>query len=399
MKILFIHNNYSKPSGEEAASGELAHLMEEHGHEVRWFRKSSADISGFWEKIKAFWLGIYNPNAAKNLAKVLDEFKPDAVQVQNIYPFISTSIFKPIKQKGIPVVMRCPNYRLFCPNGLCLDQQGKICEKCFGRGKEFWCAYKNCEGSRLKSIGYALRGLFARTSRNILDSVDMFIVQSEFQKRKFVSQGIQEKRIAIVPGIAPSVVNPNEWNAGEYVSFVGRVSAEKGIDEFIVAARMNPELPFKVAGNVDAAYNIPVDLPKNVEFVGFLKGKDLDDFYLKSRLVVVPSKWYEGFPNVIVRGMSHGRPIVTTDIGAMQSIIRNGENGVLVPPANGKALGESIQKLYADVKLCKLYAQKAMKDTSDKYSRERIYEIISGIFGELLNKKTIEKKYSSRFEV
>ena len=208
MKILFIHNDYIKLSGEEAASGELARLMEEHGHEVRWFRKTSANIYGLRKKVKAFFLGIYNPIAAKELAKVLDDFKPDAVQIQNLYPFISTSIFRPLKQRGIPVVMRCPNYRLFCPDGLCLDLDGNVCEKCFGRGKEFWCAYKNCEGSRQKSVGYALRGWYARKSRAILDGVDAFIVQSDFQKRKFAAQGIPSEKLHVVPGIAPSVEAP-----------------------------------------------------------------------------------------------------------------------------------------------------------------------------------------------
>ncbi|MBR2630307.1 MAG: glycosyltransferase family 4 protein [Bacteroidaceae bacterium] len=384
MKILFIHNNYIKPSGEEAASGELARLMEEHGHEVRWFRKSSADIHGTSGKLKAFWLGIYNPKASSELAFVLDEFKPDVVQVQNLYPFISTSIFKPLKRRGIPVVMRCPNYRLFCPNGLCLDKVGKVCEKCFGEGHEFWCAYNNCERNRMKSIGYALRGWYARKSRNILDGVNVFIVQSEFQRRKFIEQDIKEERLAIVPGIAPSVDAPKEWLAGEYVGFVGRVSVEKGIDEFIEAARMNPDLPFKVAGNVDVTYRVPDGLPKNVEFVGFLKGKELDEFYLKSRIIVVPSKWYEGFPNVIVRGMLLGRPIITTNIGAMQSIINNGKNGILVPPADGKALGLAIKKLYTDVDMCKRFANQSIKDTADKYSRERIYEILIGIYKNLI---------------
>lgn len=384
MKILFVHNDYIKPSGEEAASGELARLLEEHGHEIRWFRKSSAVINGFTGKLKAFGLGIYNPMAEKELAKVLDVFKPDAVQVQNLYPFISTSIFKPLKKRGIPVVMRCPNYRLFCPNGLCLNSKGKVCEKCFGKGKEFWCAYHNCEKNQFKSIGYAIRGWYARSTKNIINGVDVFIVQSEFQKRKFVAQGVSEERIAIVPGIAPSVNPPQEWHAGVFVSFVGRVSTEKGIDEFIEAARMNPELPFKVAGNIDASYKLPKNLPRNVEFVGFLKGQDLDEFYLKSRMIIVPSKWYEGFPNVIVRGMLLGRPIVTTNIGAMQSIIRNGENGLLVPPADGRALGEAIQKLYVDEDLCKRYGIQAMNDTRDSYSREKIYELLSDIYSKKL---------------
>lgn len=380
MKILFIHNDYIKPSGEEAASGELAYLLEEHGHEVRWYRKSSANIYGLVWKIKAFLFAFYNPKAARELSDILDDFKPDVVQVQNIYPFISTSIFKPLKERHIPVVMRCPNYRLFCPNGLCLDNNGKICEKCFGNGHEIWCVLKNCENSKIKSLGYALRGWFARKTKHILNGVDTFIVQSDFQKQKFVSQGIPAHKIAIVPGIAPDIEINDAKEIGEWVSFVGRVSAEKGIDEFILAAKKNPKIPFKVAGNIDASYCVPHNLPPNLEFVGFIKGKELNDFYLKSRIIVVPSKWYEGFPNVIVRGMLLGRPIITTDIGAMQSIIDNKKNGILVPPANSNALADAINELYNDITMCTMIGKSAKKTVADHYSREKIYTLLENIY-------------------
>ena len=385
MKILFIHNDYIKPSGEEAASGEIVKILEEHGHIVRWYRKTSANIHGLKQKAQAFFLAIYNKNAAKELANILDEYKPDIVQVQNLYPFISTSIFKPLNQRGIPVVMRCPNYRLFCPNGLCLDTDGHVCEKCFGYGHEFWCAYKNCESSRMKSVGYALRGYYARTTRNILDGVNVFIVQSEFQKHKFISQGIPEEKISILPGIAPNVKVIDCETLGEWVSFVGRVSSEKGIGEFIEAARQCPNIPFRVAGNVDAAYKIPHQLPKNLEFVGFLKGENLNDFYMKSRIIVVPSKWYEGFPNVIVRGMILKRPVITTDIGAMQSIIRNGENGFLVPPADSTALANAINKLYCDTDTCTRMGLEGFHDAVGKYSRENIYNKLYEIYQSCLS--------------
>lgn len=384
MKILFIHNDYIKPSGEEAASGELARLLQEHGHEVRWFKKSSADIHGLWKKMEAFCLGIYNPRAARDLEKVLDEFKPDAVQVQNLYPFISTSIFKPLKERKIPVVMRCPNYRLFCPNGVCLDREGRVCEKCLGNGKEFWCVYKNCLNSWLKSLGYALRGLQARQSKAILNGVDTFIVQSEFQKRKFVDQGIDANKISIVPGIAPIIDIPQEKSVSKYVSYVGRISFEKGIYEFIEAAKALPDIPFKVAGGIDVSYKAPVNLPSNIEFVGFLKGKDLDNFYLKSRIIVVPSKWYEGFPNVIIRGMLLKRPIITTNIGAMQSIINNNVNGILVPPADWKSLAHAISELYNDERRCLELGYEGYKSAKDNYSREKIYLLLTNIYDKLL---------------
>lgn len=182
MKILYIHNEYAKPSGEEQAAGELVSLLKEHGHEVRWFTRSSAEIAdSTYGKIKALITGIYNPFSAIALAKVLDEYRPDIVQVQNLFPLLSPSVFKPIKQRRIPVVMRCPNYRLFCPSGLSLDPSGMVCERCWG-GKELNCIKLNCLGSRLKSIGYATRNAFARKLKLILDGVDLFIVQSEFQK-------------------------------------------------------------------------------------------------------------------------------------------------------------------------------------------------------------------------
>lgn len=393
MKILYIHNEYARMSGEEHASGELVALLEEHGHKVRWFTRSSAEISDSTKgKIKAFFAGIYNPNSAKRLAKVLDEFKPDVVQVQNLYPLISTSIFKPLKKRKIPVVMRCPNYRLFCPNGLSLDLNGEVCEKCWGKGHEWWCIKKKCEGSLFKSVGYAARNYIARISQNIINGVDLFIVQSQFQKDKFISMGILPEKIGILPGISPVITTPiDESINGKWVSFVGRVSSEKGIYEFIDAARSNPNIPFKVAGNIDAAFSIPNDLPSNLEFVGFLKGDDLNRFYQESRIIVVPSKWYEGFPNVIVRGMLLKRPVVTTAIGAMQSIIDDGINGILVPPADSIALSNAISGLYNDLERCQIYGAAGYEKAQSQYSREEVYSNLCQIYKTAIESQNYNK--------
>lgn len=382
MKILYVHNEYAKPSGEEHASGELVSLLREHGHDVRWFTRSSAEITGsVTGKIKALAAGVWNPSSARRLEKVLDDFKPDIVQVQNLYPLLSTSIFTPIKKRGIPVVMRCPNYRLFCPNGLCLDNDGNVCEKCFTGTRELMCVAKNCERSLTKSLGYALRNSFARITRRIVDNVDVFIVQSEFQKKKFVSQGIPAHKIGILPGIVPNVgLTGEDGQIGEYVSFVGRVSREKGIDEFIAAARRCPGIPFKVAGNIDDSYAVPDDLPANIEFAGFLKGEDLDRLYINSRIIVVPSKWYEGFPNVIVRGMLHNRPVITSDIGAMQSIIDSGSNGILVAPGDAAGLADAIARLWQDKDLCIEYGRNGREKARKYYSREMIYDTLADIF-------------------
>lgn len=391
MKILFIHNNYSKHSGEEHASGELSSLLTEHGHTVEWYRKTSSDIIGFWSKLKAFFAGIYNPQSAKELSKVLDEYKPDIVQVQNLYPFISTSIFKPIKERNIPIVMRCPNYRLFCPNGLCLNSKGKVCEKCWGKGHEWWCIKNNCENNIAKSIGYALRNCFARISGNIIKGVDVFIVQSDFQKSKFIEQGIQNYKIGILPGISPIVPSNICFELGEWASFVGRVSEEKGIYEFIECAKLNPNIPFKVAGSIDECFVMPDKLPLNLDFMGFLNNDKLNDFYAKSRIIVVPSKWYEGFPNVILRGMLFKKPIITTNIGAMQSIIEDGKDGLLISPGCVNELSEAVSNLYYDSNKCINMGNYGFEKATNSYSRENIYNKLITIYKQaILNNQNKE---------
>lgn len=388
MKILYIHNCYSKktPTGEERAARELVSLLIDHGHIVEWFTANSDDVrKKKFGALSAFFTGIYNPKSASKLSKVLDEYKPDIVQVQNIYPVLSSSIFKPLKDRNIPVIMRCPNYRLFCPNGLCLNNKGNVCERCWRGLHEINEIIGNCESNIFKSIGYAARNAFNRITGKILSGVDVFIVQSEFQRQKFISQGIPKERICIIPGIAPNIKPPKIDSIGSYVSFVGRVSVEKGIYEFIDAARSNPDIPFKVAGFYDASFKMPSNIPANLEFMGFLKGDNLNSLYAKSRIIVVPSKWYEGFPNVILQGFIFGLPVITTNIGAMQSIVETGKNGILVEPGNAKELGIAIRNLYFDKESCKKYGESGREKISTIYSRDHIYELLMNAYNTTMN--------------
>ena len=215
---------------------------------------------------------------------------------------------------------------------------------------------------------------------NILRSVDCFIVQSEFQRQKFIDQGIPNGKIGILPGISPVIESVSNQDIGKVVTFVGRVSAEKGINEFVDAAKRLPHISFKVAGNIDSKYHIPDDVPSNIDFLGFVGGEDLNSLYRQSRIIVVPSKWYEGFPNVIIQGMLLERPIVTTNIGAMQSIIDDGVNGRLVPPGDATQLSSAIDELWHDKDLCIKMGVAGREKALTLYSRENIYKQLEAIY-------------------
>lgn len=393
MKILYIHNNYSgNNSGEEHAAEGIVNLLKQNGHSVDWYRRSSEELNfSVLKKALAFFAGVWNPIVVKQVQQKLLEFQPDVVQVQNLYPLISPAILRTIKKAGIPLVMRCPNYRLFCPNGLHLDTKGKVCEKCLTTGRELHCVLKNCENSRLKSTGYALRNFTARKLWGILKQADMYIVQSEFQRRKFIQNGIPAHKLAVVPGLTPQI-EENTYKLGESVSFVGRVSAEKGIDEFVEAARLNPEISFVVAGSVDKNLeSLPKESPPNVQWLGFVKGRDLDELYRNSRIIVVPGKWYEGFPNVITRAMQHAKPVITSNLGAMASIIDHEQNGLLVEPGNSFELGTAIRNLYMNPLNCELYGKNGRIKANENYSSTQIYKGLMDIYDSVLNDKAINK--------
>lgn len=373
MKILMVHNNYAKPSGEEHACESIAQLLQERGHCVTWFRKSSADIPpSLGGKARAFFSGIYSFRSRREMDRLLRENDFDIVQVQNLYPLVSPSILAPVRKRGVPMVMRCPNYRLFCPNGLLLSH-GKVCERCLGLGGEAWCILRNCLGSVPKSVGYALRNAVARVSGAVLRNAQVFIVLSDFQRRWFVAAGIQPERIAIVPNAAPSALDGDPPGSGEMISFAGRLSPEKGLDDFLAAARALPRQSFSVAGDASHIPGVVREAPPNVTFHGFLRGAPLDEFYRRTKLLVSCSKCFDAFPNAIVTAMRAGKPVIAPRIGPLPEIVEDGVNGLLYEPGNIEQLVDRIKRLAGDRTACETLGEAGCEKALREYSSEAVY--------------------------
>lgn len=384
MNVLCVHNDYARPSGEEHAVQNIAAILESHGHRVSWLRASSEVIgNSVSRKFGAFFSGIYSPGARRRMEGILGRETFDLVQVQNLYPLLSPSVLGPCHSRGFPVVMRCPNYRLLCPNGLHLSH-GRVCELCLG-GREWHCVMQNCLESRFKSVGYALRNAFARVTGMIVDNVNIFVVLSEFQKRRFAEAGIPADRIEILPNIAPKVEEGGKGgdDEGDAISFVGRVSPEKGILRFLDAARKLRGNRFVVAGDTDAMPGVRESAPGNVEFRGFLRGRDLDAVFRESRILVFPSLWFEGFPNVVAQAMAWGRPVVAMRMGALPEIVDDGKTGLLCNPDEDD-LAERIDYLWRRPDLCREMGRAGREKALSEYSDERFYSRLMAIYEKAL---------------
>jgi glycosyltransferase involved in cell wall biosynthesis len=122
-----------------------------------------------------------------------------------------------------------------------------------------------------------------------------------------------------------------------HVLYVGRLSEEKGILEFIEATE---GLPRAVVGDGPLRDRVP-------DAVGFVPPPELGTYYERASVVVCPSR-REGYGVVAREAMAYGRPVVATAVGGLLDAVEDGVTGLLVPPRDPAALRAAIEELFAD---------------------------------------------------
>lgn len=372
MKILLVHNDYGKYSGEEAVVDKMAVMFAGLGHEVAQLRMTTAGArESLTGKIKGFISGVYCPAGVKAMSEAIIREKPDVVNVHNLYPFISPAALRECKKVGVPVVMTIHNFRLMCPTGLFM-RNGCPCEHCLEHGNEWGCVKYNCEHSLLKSVGYAARNAVARIGRHYKDCVDHFACITDFQRRKLIEAGFEEEKISVIPNSMDALTEPLGV-VGGYVAYSGRISREKGVDMIIACARQHPEIPFRFAGAVRDADLVDNLLP-NVELTGYLSGSALEEFYAGARFFVMASRWYEGFPMTILEAASYGKPMIAPDHGGFTEIIGRGDDsiGVLTIPGDVNSIENAILSLWNSPDTVNRLGQAAFNKLKTQYSTAEI---------------------------
>lgn len=384
MKICIVHNAYGIFTGEEAAVYGIIDLLKQQGHDVITFIRSSTEIPNMrFGKIKTFCRGIYSFSSKKAVRRLLAEYKPDIVHVHNVFPLISPSVLSECRKAGVPVVMTVHNYRLICPNGLFMTS-GQVCKNCCG-GREYWCVFRNCEKNLFKSLGYALRNYVARKRRMFMDNVTLYACLTKFQRELLIREGFSAERIVTIPNMVDSNGVEVSEEQGEHIGYVGRISPEKGLQTLMESAGNCGDIQFKAVGSYTRMSDLPRQAPDNFEFLGYLNKNQLDQFYNSSRMIVLPSICYEGFPSIVIEAMVRQKPVICSRIGGLPEIVEDGVTGLLFEPGNSKELGEKIRSLWDQPGLCRKMSQAGREKALREYSPEKYYKRLMAVY-----KKAIE---------
>jgi glycosyltransferase involved in cell wall biosynthesis len=175
--------------------------------------------------------------------------------------------------------------------------------------------------------------------------------------------------------------------------YAGRLRPEKGLAVLAAALpeilRATPEAVVRIAGDgplrEDLVRAVPAGAEHRVHFLGTLEREALGAEYAAARVVAVPSLWKENFALVGPEAMSHGTPVVGSDLGGIREWLRSGENGLAVPAGDPKALAEAVGALLRDPERAAALGAGALETARD-FSMDRHVEGLVPLYREILER-------------
>jgi glycosyltransferase involved in cell wall biosynthesis len=147
------------------------------------------------------------------------------------------------------------------------------------------------------------------------------------------------------------IINPLNQRKN-IVGFIGRLSKEKGIENFIEAAiilsEQNPNIEFIIGGtgpleNLVTRKIYELGLQNRIRYIGWIPHDNLAIYLNELKLIVIPS-YTEGLPNIILEAMACGTPVLTSSVGAIPDIIKDRKTGFILKNNQPATIAEEIIK-------------------------------------------------------
>lgn len=240
-----------------------------------------------------------------------------------------------------------------------------------------------------RAIG-AVVGMEYRTALRYASKV---FFQNKEDLELFSSRGIVSSDKAVMT--RGSGVNLTQFPACELPDidsflFVGRLVRGKGVFDYLDAARIVKtryrDAQFHLVGPYDTNPTAlkPEDLQPyiedgTVEYHG--EQSNVQPFLRASSCFVLPSYYGEGTPKSALEAMATGRPLIVADAVGCREVVRNGENGFLVPPKDSASIADAMKKLIEDKSLQRHMAAKSRLLAEDLFDVQKVNETICETMG------------------
>lgn len=170
---------------------------------------------------------------------------------------------------------------------------------------------------------------------------------------------------------------------GDFVLFVGDLSAEKGVLALLQAYQRlgSGRPPLVLVGRKVA--DTPTNLPAGVIMHPAWPHERVLEAFRRCTIAVLPSVWPDPCPTTVLEAMANGCPVITTTIGGMVDMVTDGESGLLVPPGDASALMVAMERLLSDEQLRVSLAHGARKKVVD-FTATSVAERLEAVYARVV---------------
>ena len=206
-----------------------------------------------------------------------------------------------------------------------------------------------------------LRTRFLRSTRTAaLKRARHIFCPSAYLRDVALRWGVDPQRVSVLANPAPSVrsLPPREELRrelrldGNALVFAGRLGPQKAVGVLLTALADVDGVSLVVAGDGPEREALErhvaeLGLDGRVRFLGSVPRETVLRLFGAGDASVLPSAW-ENFPHTVVEALAVGTPVISTDVGGVSEVVRDGENGLLVPAGDAAALAAAIERFFAD---------------------------------------------------
>lgn len=239
-----------------------------------------------------------------------------------------------------------------------------------------------------RPLRQAIRWMFERSKR--------IIVLGESWANLLVEEvGVSRSNIRVIYNGVPLPKKREEINPPRDIPrilFLGDIRKGKGVHD-LLAALADPEtsgLKWKatLAGNGEIAIfkdmAACLKLSERIDFPGWVGRQETDQLLREADILVLPS-YAEGLPMSVLEGLANKLAVVTTPVGAVPELLKDGETALLVPIGNKKKLAQAIQSLVKDRILRQKIAENGFAVFNDKINVSIVAEQIKAVYSDILH--------------
>jgi glycosyltransferase involved in cell wall biosynthesis len=251
-------------------------------------------------------------------------------------------------------------------------------------------------GADLGAFQHA-RGLRIGTLRRVRDlalaRATRVIIPSEALRELALGWGLTAEKVVVIPNPVspPELADREELRRrhgleGKTLVFAGRMVPQKAIPVALEAVVRNPDVSLVLAGEgpylerlQELARSLPLD--GRARFLGPQPRLAVFELLRAADAALLSSSW-ENFPHMVVEALSVGTPVLATDVGGVTEILRDGENGLLVPMNDPEALAAAIRRYFDDETLQKRLRE-ATTGSVARFAPDEIYGRLEALLGEV----------------